>query len=305
MVGGSTFNEVKAGMRDAAAVRAQYEAYWSEARGCVERALAQRPRSLFHALRLALKEFAAAHPAKRRYLRARPMAAVFAGRPLPPLAVPDFYSLMTRLLVADIVGGACDDRTERIVELGSGWGANLFFIRACSGPPDAEYAALEYTAGGREVTRMLAAVDPAMKLSVLPFDYFDADFSAFAAPKPTVVLTSHSIEQITRIGRPFLERLLSLPGLQRVVHVEPVGWQLEGPSNAVADALAGLVPPTLSWRRDFRRRARRHAYNTDLVPQLRALESEGRIAVEQVMPDHIGLNPLNPGTVIVWRPRAA
>lgn len=295
------FKEVSAGAREPESVRAQYEAYWSELRGCVETVLARKPRNLFHALRLILAAVAAIRPAKRRFLRLRPLAAIVDGRPMPPLGQPDLYALLARMMTADIVAEACDGATQRIVELGSGWGANLFFLRAGSAAPDTRFVAFEYTAAGREVTQLLAAADPAMKLTVLPFDYFNPDFAALAEPMPTVVFTNHSIEQITHIGRAVFDRLLSLPGLQRVVHIEPVGWQLE--KSGIGAAFRNCLPPTMSWRLDFRRRARRHAYNTDLVPTLRALERENRIVIERIAPDHIGANPLNPGTVIVWRPR--
>jgi hypothetical protein len=294
------FKEVSGGARQPESVRAQYEAYWSEVRGCVERVLSQNPQTLAHALRMIQGDMTSARPPKARRLRFRPLAAVMTGKPLPPLAAADLYPLMARWMTADIVARFCDERTGRIVELGSGWGANLFQLRSGGGPRDAEYAAFEYTEAGRQVTQMLAALDPAMKLSVHRFDYFHPDFSPLSLPLPTVAFSNHSIEQITKLGGGFFESLLAVPGLQRVVHIEPVGWQLRGSAE---DLLSRILPPTLSWRLDFRRRARRHGYNTDLIPLLRTLERNNRIVIELVLPDHIGANPLNPGTVIVWRPR--
>ena len=298
----SSVKESSVAAREPEAVRAQYEVYWSEVRGCVESVLARKPRTLFHALRLILAELAATHPPKRRYLRFRPLSAIVTGKPLPPLTERDVYVLLARLMTADLVANACDGATRRIVELGSGWGTNLFFLRAGAASPETEFVAYEYTEMGREVTRMVAALDPGMKLSVHPFDYFHPDLSALAAPLPTVVFSNHSIEQITRLGRTFFEALLAVPGLQRVVHVEPVGWQLRGGVDAV---LSQVLPPTISWKADFRRRARRHAYNTDLISVLRGLAQEKYLTIERILPDQIGANPLNPGTVIVWRPSSA
>jgi hypothetical protein len=205
-------------------VRAQYDAYWSVVRGCVERVLARRPRTLAHGLRLLQRELAAGPPRKARFLRLRPLGAVMTGRPLPPLAEADLYPVMARQMVADILAEACGDDTRRIVELGSGWGGNLFHLRAGGAPPAAEFHAMEFTETGRQVTRMLAALDPAMKLSIHAFDYLSPDFAPLAAALPTVVLSNHSIEQITELGRGFFDALLAVPGLQRVVHIEPVGF---------------------------------------------------------------------------------
>jgi len=301
----SGFKKINVAARQPEMVRAQYDAYWSVVRACVERVLARRPRTLAHGLRLLQRELAAGQARKSRYLRLRPLGAVMIGRPLPPLAEADLYPVMARRMVADIVAEACGDDTRRIVELGSGWGGNLFHLRSGSAPPAAEFHAMEFTETGREVTRMLAHLDPEMKLSIHPFDYHHPDFSPLAASLPTVVFSNHSIEQITELGRGFLDSLLAVPGLQRVVHIEPVGWQLDdgGGSGALGGLLSRFLPPTISWRADFRRRARQKAYNIDLLPQLRALEREQLIAIERILPDHIGANPLNPGTIIVWHPR--
>ena len=291
--------------REPEKVRAQYDAYWSVVRACVERVLARRPRTLAHGLRLLQRELAAGPPRKSQFLRLRPLGAVITGRPLPPLAEADLYPMMARHMVADIVAEACGDDTRRIVELGSGWGGNLFHLRSGGAPPAAEFHAMEFTETGRQVTRMVAALDPEMKLSIHAFDYLRPDFSPLAAPLPTVVFSNHSIEQITELGRGFFDALLAVPELQRVVHIEPVGWQLDDAGGAfpLGGLLSSILPPTISRRADFRRRARRHAYNIDLIAQLRALEREQRIVIERILPDHIGANPLNPGTVIVWHPK--
>jgi len=303
----SGFRKGNIAARNPETVRAQYDAYWSVVRGCVERVLARRPRTLAHALRLLQRELVAGPARKSRFLRLRPLGAVMTGRPLPPLAEADLYPVMARQMVADIVAEACGDDTRRIVELGSGWGGNLFHLRCGGAPLAAEFHAMEFTETGRQVTRMLAALDPAMKLSIHAFDYLNADFAPLAAPMPTVVFSNHSIEQITELGRGFFDALLAVPGLQRVVHIEPVGWQLgdAGRAFALGGLLSRFLPPTISRRADFRRRARRHAYNIDLIPHLRALEREQRIVIEGILADHIGANPLNPGTVVTWRPRSA
>lgn len=295
-------NVISASAREPELVRVQYEAYWSEVRVCAEKVLARKPQNLFQAVRLIQEELRQIRPPKRRLLRFRPLSAIVNGRPLPPLREADAYELLARKMTADLVANACDGATRRIVELGSGWGTNLFFLRAGSAAPETEFVAFEYTATGREVTRMIAAIDPGMNLSALPFDYLNPDFSALAVPLPTVVFSNHSIEQITKLGRSVFDRLLALPELQRVVHVEPVGWQLADETRAGA-LLRHLLPPTMSWRVDFRRRANRHAYNTDLIPVLRELERENKIVIERILPDFVGANPLNPGTAIIWRPR--
>ena len=298
------FNEVNARTRDPEKVRAKYEAYFSKVRSCIEKTLARKPQDLFHALRLIHAELAGIRPPKRRFRLFRRLSAIIvSGRPQPLNREPGANEILHRMMTADLVMNATDASTRRIVELGSGWGANLFFLRAKLPSPETEFVACEYTAAGREVTRMLGAIDPRMRLSVLAFDYLKPDLSGLAEPLPTVVFSNHSIEQITKLGHAVFDELLALPGLQRVVHIEPVSWQLAENTRLGFDKLLSkLLPPTMSWREDFRRRAKRHAYNTDLIPVLRELERKNMIVIESILPDHVGTNPHNPGTAIIWRP---
>ena len=39
----------------------------------------------------------------------------------------------------------------------------------------------------------------------------------------------------------------------------------------------------------------------DLISKLRRLERTGRIRIERIEKNYVGPNPINPGTVIVWR----
>jgi hypothetical protein len=294
--------EVKDGARDPHLVRDQYEDYWSSVLDDARRIVAAEPDNLARAVNLCLAAYAE-RPRKLRWMRGRSIAAILAGRSLPPRLSPRCIDTITRVAITDLVAGYCDADTKRIIELGSGWGTNLFYLWLGGAPRSAAYVAMEYTEAGREATRLLASTEPDLALAIHPFDYHRPDLSEFRTGDRTVVFTSYSIEQITHLNDALFEELLAIPGLDRVVHVEPVSWQLLADStiDPLIRSLCYLVPPRLSLEIDVRRRSRSHGYNKDLISKLRNLERVGRIHIERVEKNYIGPNPINPATAIIWR----
>jgi len=294
--------EVKDGARDPHLVRDQYEDYWSGVLDHARRIVAEEPGSLARAVSLCLAAHAE-RPRKVRWMRGRRMAAILAGRPLPPRLSPRCIDTITRVAIADLVAGYCNADTKRIIELGSGWGANLFNLWLSGAPRAAAYVAMEYTETGREVTRLLAGTETDLALTIRPFDYHRPDLSEFRTGEKTVVFTSYSIEQITHMSDALFEELLAIPGLDRVIHVEPISWQLlaESALGPLIGWLSYLMPPRLSLEIDLRRRSRASGYNRDLVSKLRKLERAGRVRIERIEKNYIGPNPINPATAIIWR----
>lgn len=295
--------EVKDGARDPHLVRNQYEDYWSGVLNDARRIVAAEPDNLARAVNLCLAAFAE-RPRKLRWMRGGRIAAILAGRSLPPRLSARCIDTITRVAITDLVAGYCNADTKRIVELGSGWGTNLFYLWLGGAPRSAAYVAMEYTEAGREATRLLASTEPELALEIRPFDYHRPDLSEFRTGDRTVVFTSYSIEQITHLNDALFEELLAIPGLDRVVHVEPVSWQLlaESAIDPLIRSLCYVVPPRLSLEIDVRRRSRSHGYNKDLISKLRNLERVGRIQIERIEKNYIGPNPINPATAIVWRP---
>lgn len=295
--------EVKDGARDPHLVRDQYEDYWSAVRDQARRIIAVEPGSLARAVSLCLAAHAE-RPRKVRWMRGRRIAAILAGRHLPPRLSPRCIDAISRITITDLVAGYCDADTRRIIELGSGWGTNLFYLWLGGAPRSAEYVAMEYTETGREVTQLVGGTEPHLALITRPFDYHRPDLSEFRTGEKTIVFTSYSIEQITHLNDALFEELLAIPGLDHVIHVEPVSWQLLAQSaiDPLIRVLSYLLPPRLSLEIDVRRRSRAHGYNKDLISKLRNLERAGRIRIERIEKNYIGPNPINPATAIVWQP---
>lgn len=233
------------------------------------------------------------------------------GRYLPRIGgevLSDRVSQMSHLayyssVVLETIRTRLPESTGRIVEMGSGWGAMITSLWLMGAPRDAEYWALEYTEAGRQTSQLLADSEPRFRLQTRAFDYHQPDFSEFTQPLETLVFSTYSIEQITFIKDELIDRILAIPGFTRCVHVEPVGWQVDpGALVAKLDRIGKkLGLPPLSQAMAARRRCWRHGKNRNLLETLRRYERAGKIVIETIDKDLVANDPLNPGTLVVWR----
>lgn len=172
--------------------------------------------------------------------------------------------------VADHAEGA-----EAVVELGAGWGANLFGSYLAGGPQDAHYVAAEYTDAGRRAAELLAARAPELSFAAAAFDFHHPTWELPTFERATV-FTAHAIEQVPHLPASFLPFVASLAEEVTVLHFEPIGWQTRGEDSQYAE---------------------RHDYNRNLWPLLR-----GAVEIVELDVDIVGVNAANPTTLAIWRP---
>lgn len=219
--------------------------------------------------------------AERRSTSADPAAGIAFGQPVTlPAAVlmGGRLALKSHTLIEHSLPGA-----DLIVELGSGWGLNLFDIYL-SGGPRAHYVAMEPTLAGRTASEVLAALEPDLEFHALPFDFRKPDYSGLKARR-ALVFSSHAIEQVPELSREAITGLFDVAPDLTCVHFEPVGWQ----TGAISDPHAA------------RAYAERADYNRNLWPLLQTLEAEGRIVIDRMVPDIFSHKAGNASTLIVWR----
>lgn len=229
------------------------------------------------------------------------MACVINGRyVMVPTSVRG-DTVLADLVIRQITGG-----TKVIVELGCGWGRNLFRIYCRLPGNPIEYVACELTDAGRSAVGRIAKTDKRMKCLPQPFDYRNPDLSFIKGKPDAVFFTSHSIEQIDVLGEELFDTILAATSRCRCVHFEPVGWQrdpalkkwvVSGEAGKSSDVNDGsqqhILKNAALW-------AARRGYNTNLLEILESLEVKGRIRILQRSYDLIGVNPFNPSTAIVW-----
>ncbi len=183
---------------------------------------------------------------------------------------------------------------EVVVELGSGPGLNLFAL-AMSHPNLRKFNlhAFEYTRAGRELTNYLSGrFDISVQTHPVDFNEpasLSSRLQEISGDRPTVVFTSYSIEQIPTVKPEFLEAILSVKNLLRVVHVEPVGWQVDG-NLTKTDAA-------------FKLESLRHKYNENLLPLLRSFERAERISNLAIVKNATSHRITLPGTFVKWEPK--
>jgi hypothetical protein len=267
-----------------------YENHWGATRDAIARILGEGERDLARVLNQLVKPSADGNAAALSQVGYR-----FAGRPAMTPVIDGILEyrlfLMQKLWLMQraLPAGVTD-----IAELGSGSGNNLFALWLSGLSPDIRYHALEYTAAGRACAEQLATLAPQMKFFSKPFDYYNSTLEELRPATKLFAFSCYSIEQITHMPESFFERLLALPNLAGVLHIEPVGWQYGLPADA--DALA------IEIDRRMRKSAARKGYNQSLVPQLHALARAGRIIIEEELPHVLAHRPDLPGTSIRWRP---
>lgn len=188
-------------------------------------------------------------------------------------------------LLVEMIGDACTDATDLIVELGSGWGWHLLSVWVSGGPRRALYAAAELTEAGRAAAGSLAELDPQLEFRAVPFDYHEPRLDGLGGRSHAVVFTVHSIEQIPAVKPELFEAIRGVAERVTCLHFEPVGWQLDGhDGRGTSEAYA-----------------RRHDYNRNLLDMVSEEAEAERLRIELVRPDVVGVNPDNATTVIRWR----
>jgi hypothetical protein len=154
---------------------------------------------------------------------------------------------------------------EVVIELGCGYGYNLWRLRPRF--PDKLWLGGEFSPNAVRLAGMLYRNDS--RLRVEHFDYYDTadDLFRHTGDRPTVVFTSHSIEQLPSAA-PFLVGLTAhRAAIRDVFHFEPV-YELHG------DGLLGLLR---------RRYTEVNDYNRDLLTTLcacsdiRVVQTQGAV----------------------------
>jgi hypothetical protein len=188
-------------------------------------------------------------------------------------------------IVLDLVADACRDETDLVVELGAGWAWHLLTVWATGGPRGATYVAAEYTEAGRRAAAKLAEVDEELDFRAVPFDYREPRLDGLGPRAHAVVFTEHSIEQIPHLTAAVFDAIRGLARTVTCLHFEPVGWQINGRDGAGSSRAV----------------AEQHDYNRNLVEILRAEADAGRLILDFLKPDVIGINPSNSTSIIRWR----
>ncbi len=211
----------------------------------------------------------------------RPITALVEGR-LTRISTRDYYAYRTQKLVDVLMRFAPD--AERMIEIGSGAGRNLFTLAYAGRWPD--ILGLELSPTGREVTRLIADRFSLAEINTEYIDLTNPMSAGFGSLQGATVFSFYCLEQLPAHTYEVLSNLLDA-GVRRVIHIEPT------PELFKYSSLKDLATISYIWRQDYQR---------TIVGVARRLESEGRVRV--LAAERLNFAPTcrNDPTLVVWEP---
>ena len=141
------------------------------------------------------------------------------------IILPKHTSYDFRTLLIDLIDAT--GPYDAIIELGCGYGRNLFEIFYGGGPRDAKYIGGEFTKSGVEIAQKLAKKAPKMKTEFFHFNHLEPKLPFKKPFKRAFVFTCHSIEQVMQINENWFDEVVKAGEFVRGAHLEPFGFQLK------------------------------------------------------------------------------
>ncbi|CAA7618656.1 hypothetical protein [Magnetospirillum sp. UT-4] len=176
---------------------------------------------------------------------------------------------------------------DLVAELGCGYGRNLFEIAYAGLAAPLRLVGGEFTATGCEATAAIAALDPALDMTVLRFDHTRPDLSQVAPGQRVLVFTCHSIEQVAAIDSGWIDAVTALGEQVTVIHLEPFGFQFDPDLGPVTRAHA--------------HGCREKEWNLNLAQVLKREQARGRIRLSYLAAEiFLPLDAYNPTSVAIW-----
>ena len=197
---------------------------------------------------------------------------------LPKHTSYDFTTLLIDLI--DATGPY-----DAIIELGCGYGRNLFEIFYGGGPRDAKYIGGEFTKSGIEIAQKLAKKAPKMKTEFFHFNHLEPKLPFKKPFKRAFVFTCHSIEQVMQINENWFDEVVKAGEFVRGAHLEPFGFQLKNSG------------PLSDMHKDF---MIQNSWNINFAEVLRQALERKIIKDEQIFLE-MGVTPdVNVGSLAFW-----
>lgn len=174
---------------------------------------------------------------------------------------------------------------DAIIELGCGYGGNLFEIFYGGGPREAKYIGGEFTKSGIEIAQKLAKKAPKMKTEFFHFNHLEPKLPFKKPFKRAFVFTCHSIEQVMQINENWFDEVIKAGEFVRGAHLEPFGFQLKNSG------------PLSDMHKDF---MIQNSWNINFVEVLRQAVERKIVKDEQIFLE-MGVTPdTNVGSLAFW-----
>ena len=199
------------------------------------------------------------------------------------IILPKHTSYNFRTLLIDLIDAT--GPYDAIIELGCGYGRNLFEIFYGGGPREAKYIGGEFTKSGVEIAQKLAKKAPKMKTEFFHFNHLEPKLPFKKPFKRAFVFTCHSIEQVMQINENWFDEVVKAGEFVRGAHLEPFGFQLKNSG------------PLSDMHKDF---MIQNSWNINFADVLRQALERKIIKDEQIFLE-MGVTPdVNVGSLAFW-----
>ena len=199
------------------------------------------------------------------------------------IILPKHTSYNFRTLLIDLIDAT--GPYDAIIELGCGYGRNLFEIFYGGGPREAKYIGGEFTKSGVEIAQKLAKKAPKMKTEFFHFNHLEPKLPFKKPFKRAFVFTCHSIEQVMQINENWFDEVVKAGEFVRGAHLEPFGFQLKNSG------------PLSDMHKDF---MIQNSWNINFAEVLRQAVERKIIKDEQIFLE-MGVTPdVNVGSLAFW-----
>lgn len=199
------------------------------------------------------------------------------------IILPKHTSYDFRTLLIDLIDAT--GPYDAIIELGCGYGRNLFEIFYGGGPRDAKYIGGEFTKSGVEIAQKLAKKASKMKTEFFHFNHLEPKLPFKKPFKRAFVFTCHSIEQVMQINENWFDEVVKAGEFVRGAHLEPFGFQLKNSG------------PLSDMHKDF---MIQNSWNINFAEVLRQALERKIIKDEQIFLE-MGVTPdVNVGSLAFW-----
>ena len=199
------------------------------------------------------------------------------------IILPKHTSYNFRILLIDLIDAT--GPYDAIIELGCGYGRNLFEMFYGGGPREAKYIGGEFTKSGVEIAQKLAKKAPKMKTEFFHFNHLEPKLPFKKPFKRAFVFTCHSIEQVMQINENWFDEVVKAGEFVRGAHIEPFGFQLKNSG------------PLSDMHKDF---MIQNSWNINFAEVLRQAVERKIVKDEQIFLE-MGVTPdTNVGSLAFW-----
>lgn len=174
-----------------------------------------------------------------------------------------------------------------IVELGCGYGRNLFEIYYRGGARDVPYFGGEFTASGEKIAAKLAEATAEMNATFFHFNHLKPDLSILRERgfERVFVFTCHTIEQVAQIPDEWFKEVASIGKHVRCIHLEPYGFQSKSLGRASDEHHKFMS---------------KQGWNQNFLDVLLRAKDNGEIMLDDTVLEIGCGDPLNPGSIACW-----